>query len=129
MKKEITELEDIKNLVNTFYGKVRKDNLIGPIFNDIIQDEWSQHLEKMYRFWQTILLREHTYNGNPFFPHSKLPVEAAHFSRWIEYFTDTVDENFYGEIAEEAKWRASKMAEMFHMRIEEYKQYSKGSIM
>ena len=66
--KEILSLDDIKKLVDTFYGKVRNDALIGPIFNEKIQDRWPQHLEKMYTFWQTILLGEHTYFGSPFPP-------------------------------------------------------------
>ena len=32
--KDIEDINDIKKMVNLFYGKVRKDDLIGPIFND-----------------------------------------------------------------------------------------------
>ncbi len=72
---DIVSLDDVKNLVDTFYGKVRQDELIGPIFDERIQDRWPQHLEKMYTFWQTILLGEHTYYGASFPPHAQLPVE------------------------------------------------------
>ena len=58
MKKEIENLEDIKLLVDGFYYSVRKDELLSPIFNEIIGDKWPEHLEKMYRFWQSILLEE-----------------------------------------------------------------------
>jgi hemoglobin len=51
--KDITDLEDIKILVNTFYSKVQEDGLIGPIFNQKMAGRWPEHLEKMYRFWQT----------------------------------------------------------------------------
>lgn len=121
MKKEIASLTEIKNLVDSFYGKVQKDDLIGPIFNNIIQDNWPEHLEKMYRFWQTVLLQEHTYQGAPFAPHAKMPLEKKHFERWLTLFFETIDEQFEGEKAEEAKWRANKMAEMFHYKIEYYK--------
>ena len=116
-KKDITTIEDIRLLVNTFYGKVRADDLIGPIFNDVIQDRWPEHLEKMYRFWQTVLLGEHTYFGSPFVPHADLPVDHQHFERWMGLFEPTVDELFSGEKAQEAKWRAGKMAEMFETKI------------
>ena len=119
--KEIISLHDIKKLVDTFYEKVRKDELIGPIFNEKIQDRWPQHLEKMYTFWQTVLLGEHTYFGSPFPPHANLPVSHQHFEKWIELFTKTLDELFTGAIAEDAKWRAVKMAEMFESKIEYYK--------
>lgn len=119
--KEITELNDIKKLVNTFYEKVQKDDLLKDIFNNVIQNRWPQHLDKMYNFWQTILLNEHSYNGSPFLPHAELPVNNSHFDRWRELFFETIDENFTGPTANEAKWRADKMAEMFLTKIEHYK--------
>ncbi|MEO8111939.1 MAG: group III truncated hemoglobin [Ginsengibacter sp.] len=119
--KEIISLDDIKKLVDTFYGKVRKDELIGPVFNERIQDRWPQHLEKMYTFWQTVLLGEHTYFGSPFPPHANLPVSHQHFEKWMELFTKTIDELFIGEKANDAKWRAGKMAELFESKIAYYK--------
>jgi truncated hemoglobin YjbI len=70
MKKDIENIDDIRLLVDSFYGTVREDDLIGPIFLGKITD-WPVHLEKMYRFWQTILLEEYTYNGAPFPPHAR----------------------------------------------------------
>lgn len=127
-KKEIFQLEDIKLLVDTFYGKVREDELIGPIFNEKIQDRWPQHLAKMYTFWQTVLLGEHTYFGSPFPPHAQLPVERVHFERWLALFSQTLDELFTGEVAKEALWRANKMAEMFQYKIEHYKKNAAKSL-
>jgi hemoglobin len=127
--KEIAAIEEIKVLVDTFYGKVREDDMLAHIFNDVIQDHWPQHLEKLYRFWQTVLLNEHTYVGSPFVPHAHLPVGKEHFDRWIELFNQTVDELYTGKIAEEAKWRAGKMAEMFHYKIEHYKNNSSQPIL
>jgi len=123
--KEILNLEDIKQMVDLFYGKVRKDSLLADIFNEVIQDNWPAHLEKMYRFWQTVLLPEHTYNGSPFAPHAKLPVKQEHFNRWKQLFFETIDENFSGDKATEAKFRATKMAEMFQYKIA-YLQNSKS---
>ncbi|QLE00165.1 group III truncated hemoglobin [Galbibacter sp. BG1] len=117
-KKDISNLEDIKALVDTFYGKVREDSLLAPIFNKVIQDRWRMHLEKMYTFWETVLLQNHTYYGSPFPPHAKLPVTKEHFDKWKSLFYETIDANFQGEKADEAKWRADKMAEMFLYKIE-----------
>lgn len=119
---DILTLEDVKKLVDTFYGKVRNDGLLAPIFNERIQDRWPQHLEKMYTFWQTLLLEEHTYFGSPFPPHAGLPVEHTHFAQWMQLFTETVDELFEGEKAREAKWRAGKMAEMFEYKIKYFRE-------
>jgi hemoglobin len=119
--KDILTLDDVKKLVDTFYGKVQQDPLLAPIFNERIQDRWPEHLEKMYRFWQTVLLEEQTYSGSPFPPHAKLPVDASHFKGWMNLFTQTIDELFTGEKATEAKWRAAKMAEMFQFKIDHYR--------
>ncbi len=114
---EILSLDDIKLLVDTFYDRIREDVLLGPIFNERIQDRWPVHLEKMYKFWQTVLLQEHTYFGSPFPPHAQLPVGHEHFAAWLALFSKTVDELFTGEKATEAKWRAEKMAELFEAKI------------
>ena len=120
-KRDIESLADIKLLVDSFYSAVREDELIGPIFDRIIGDRWDTHLEKMYRFWQTVLLGEHTYYGSPFAPHSKMPLEKPHFERWLMLFRNTVKENFRGDKADEALWRADKMATMFRVKIDHYR--------
>ena len=118
---DISNIDDIKLLVNTFYEKVQNDDLIGPIFNEKMTGRWPEHLEKMYRFWQTLLLEEHTYSGSPFPPHKHLPVNQSHFDRWMEIFTKTVDSLFVGKLAEEAKIRAANMAYMFNYKIEYFR--------
>ena len=127
-KKDILSIDDVRLLVNTFYDKVREDYLIGPIFNERIQDRWPQHLSKMYTFWQTVLLGEHTYYGTPFPPHAQLPVEKEHFERWLTLFEQTLEELFSGEIAKEAMWRANKMAEMFQYKIAHFRNNSSKSL-
>ena len=118
MKKEIENLEDIKLLVDGFYDSVRKDELLSPIFNEIIGDKWPEHLEKMYRFWQSILLEEYTYSGNPFLAHANLGISEIHFKRWLSLFYETVDSSFEGEIAEKAKLQGKQMSKIFSAKIE-----------
>jgi hemoglobin len=119
--KDIETMDDIKLLVDTFYGQVRVNPLLGPVFAGVIQDRWPAHLEKMYRFWQTVLFQENTYNGAPFRPHAQLPVSQVHFDTWLQLWHGTVDRFFAGEKAEEAKWRGGKMAVMFLSKIEYYR--------
>ncbi|SFG46414.1 group III truncated hemoglobin [Pontibacter chinhatensis] len=128
-KQDILALDDIKLLVDTFYTRVRADELLGPIFDERIQDRWPQHLDIMYRFWQTVLLEELTYQGNPGSKHITLPVSNEHFDRWISIFYATIDELFKGAKAEEAKWRAQKMAEMFSSKIAYYQQHKGTTIL
>lgn len=113
---DIKTLDDIKLLVNQFYGKVREDELLAPVFEARIGNKWPEHLEKMYSFWQTILLEENTYRGRPFPPHATLDIDRRHFEKWVELFKQTIEENFEGEKAENAKWRADKMSELFQLK-------------
>ncbi|MBS1488249.1 MAG: group III truncated hemoglobin [Bacteroidetes bacterium] len=122
--KNIEDLADVKKLVDNFYGKVREDAVLKDIFNNVIQNRWPEHLEKMYRFWQTVLLGEHTYYGSPFPPHAKLPVDEEHFNQWLKLFFETVDEHFTGEKAQRAKWQGERMAEMFLSKIQYFRDYS-----
>lgn len=121
MKKDIESIEDIKVLVDTFYGRVQKNDLIGSIFESKLVGRWPEHLEKMYKFWQTILLEEYSYSGRPFPPHAQLPVSQEHFDTWKHLFNTTVDELYAGKLAEEAKWRAERMAAMFLSKIEYFR--------
>lgn len=115
---DIQSMEDVELLVNIFYDKVRADDLLGPVFNQKIGSRWPEHLDRMYRFWQTILLDEHTYFGSPFPPHAQLPVALEHFETWLNIFTSTVDSLFVGEKADRAIWQGQRMAEVFHSKIE-----------
>jgi hemoglobin len=78
----------ISGLVVTFYAQVRKDPLIGPIFEAKI-DDWSHHLEKLCAFWSSVVLMSGRYHGQPMRAHMPLPVERAHFERWLEIFEMT----------------------------------------
>lgn len=126
--RDILTIDDVRLLVDRFYDKIKADELLGPIFNERIRDQWPAHLEKMYSFWQTVLLGEHTYFGSPFPPHAQLPVSQAHFVKWMDIFTKTADEYFSGEKANEAKWRAGKMAELFEMKINHYRKSGAKSL-
>ena len=122
-KHDIENSEDVKLMVNSFYNRIQQDAVLGPIFEEKIQNRWPEHLEKMYRFWQTILLEEHTYNGAPFPPHARMPIDESHFIIWVKIFTTTVDDLFKGAIAEEAKKRGTLMAALFNSKLEFFKKH------
>lgn len=120
-KHDILELEDIRLLVDSFYAKVRENKLLNPVFQDkISEDRWPAHLEKMYRFWQTLLLEEPTYQGNPLMHHLQLPLTEKHFSEWLNLFHETVNQHFTGEKANEATKRAEKIAWVFQSKISQF---------
>jgi hemoglobin len=123
IKRDIQSIEDIQLMVNTFYERIQKNEVLGPIFEEKVNGLWPEHLEKMYRFWQTILLGEHTYNGAPFPPHARMPIDESHFVIWVKTFTTTVDDLFFGDVAEEAKKRGTLMAALFNSKLEFFKKH------
>lgn len=117
MKQEIKTMDQVKELVDKFYEKVNADNLLSPVFNQEARVNWEEHLPKMYRFWGSILLGTADYNGRPFPPHAVLQIRKEHFDRWIQLFIETVNENFEGQLAEEAKRRAETIATIFQHKL------------
>lgn len=117
LRADITSEADIQLLVDTFYHNVNHDALLAPIFNSVAQVDWSRHLPIMYDFWSSILLNTSRYHGRPFPKHLPLPIDAAHFQRWLALFGATVDELFAGPKAEEAKLRALNIARIFEHRL------------
>ena len=100
---DIETAQDVKRLVDAFYAKVNCDELLAPIFNETANVDWSTHLPTMYRFWESMLFRSGNYQGAPFPKHAVLPVQQAHFERWVTLFAETVDENFAGPKAKKRK--------------------------
>ena len=110
MKTDIRNRKDIEKLINAFYEKVKADDVIGYFFNDVAKVNWEIHLPKMYNFWENILFYTANFEGNPMVVHKELneksPMTKAHFVRWNELFTTTVDKLFEGKKADEIKNRA-----------------------
>ena len=115
-------MDQIKSLVDTFYKKVQHDPILAPVFEQRLGGQWDKHLDKMYRFWQTVLLEEHSYYGSPFAPHATMPINEVHFERWLALFKATISEKFTGDRAEEALWRAEKMAQMFQAKLKYFRE-------
>lgn len=82
----------IADMVDTFYGAIRRDQLLGPIFADVIGNDWAPHLIKMKAFWSSVLLASCTYKGNPMIAHLQLPrLTETHFERWLQLWRETAD--------------------------------------
>ncbi|MGY6649818.1 group III truncated hemoglobin [Wenyingzhuangia sp. IMCC45574] len=117
MKKTITTKEDVVYFVDEFYKRIRAHEVLGPVFNDEIGNLWFLHLDTLSRFWETLLLGNRTYFGDPFEKHLKIPIKNEHFDLWIPLFLKTVDDLFEGNKAEEAKLRGQNLARSFRKRL------------
>lgn len=110
--------EDLKLLVETFYGKVEQDERLGYMFNEVAGVDWDSHLPKMVDFWSNLLFQTGRYKGRPFRQHLPLPIRPGDFDRWYGLWVETVDELFEGENAEYVKEMAAKIASSFSIRLE-----------
>jgi hemoglobin len=81
----------IERLVRNFYAKVRADAVLAPIFDARIED-WEPHLQQMCAFWSSVALMSGRYHGAPMPKHLPLPVDAAHFDRWLALFETSARE-------------------------------------
>lgn len=82
----------IHDQVHAFYGKVRFDPALGPIFREAIAD-WDHHLAKMCDFWSSVLLMTDRFKGAPMAVHAALPkIRPTHFARWLNLFEQTAHE-------------------------------------
>ena len=121
MRKEINTRQDIYLLVDTFYVKVRRAGLFGPIFSSSIS-KWDAHLEHLTNFWESNLFFIKKYTGNPLEKHAEVDqqnknsINELHFGVWLNLWFETIDELFIGERAQLAKNRARNMGTFIHLK-------------
>ncbi len=122
--KEITiNRENIQKMVDSFYPKVLKDEIVGPFFiqklgSDINSKEWQEHLKLLGDFWAMTSLGDLTYQGSPLAPHFNLPgISKEAFIRWLTLFHQTVDEVYEGNAAEFFKQRSTNIANNFMINL------------
>jgi hemoglobin len=102
---DAVDMPVIRAVVDDFYGRIRQDPMLGPVFEAHIED-WGPHLVKMYGFWSTVLLGDRQYTGNPFVKHQAISeLSAGHFERWLNLFADTLESHC--SAADKAAWEAT----------------------
>lgn len=114
---DIRNDDDIRLLVETFYGRVQDNKRLNYIFSDVSAVDWDHHLPKLVDFWSNLIFQTGRYKGRPFRQHMPLPLEEKDFHIWYKLFEKTVDELFAGNRSEYAKEMASKIAASFSLRM------------
>jgi len=115
---EVTEAT-IKQLVDAFYARIRRDPTLAPIFAAAIADDaWPTHLEKMYAFWSSVMLTSGRYKGDPVSAHRKITgVQPPMFGNWLELFEATAAELFIPGIASQFDCKARRIAESLKLAL------------
>lgn len=109
----------IERVVRGFYAKVRQDPMLGPVFDARIKD-WEPHLQRMCAFWSSVALMSGRYHGSPMTKHLPLPVDGAHFDRWLDLFRQTVRELCPPVAQQHFIERAERIAESLEFGIAGY---------
>ncbi|HPB45482.1 MAG: group III truncated hemoglobin [Microthrixaceae bacterium] len=113
---DLDSIDEVAELVRRFYADVAQDDLLGPLFNDVAQVDWSLHLPKLTAFWSRALLQQPGYEGNPYrmhqLIHDQSPFTVAHFHRWLDLFTETIALGWAGPRADHAKALALRVAQV-----------------
>jgi len=110
--------DDLHRLVQTFYGRVRQDALLGPIFNRAI-DDWDHHLGKLQAFWSSVMLGSGRYKGQPMAVHLR---QEAHmtpeaFARWLQLWNETTADLLDPLAARALQEKAARIAESLTLGI------------
>jgi hemoglobin len=106
----------IERLVRAFYARATQDALLGPVFAARV-NEWEPHLQRMFAFWSSVALMSGRYHGQPMRMHAALPIDAAHFDRWLALFEETAREICPPAAAEHFIERARNIAQSLELGL------------
>jgi hemoglobin len=106
----------IDRLVRTFYARAREDALLGPVFAAHVED-WDSHIARICDFWSSVALMTGAYHGQPLRAHLPLPVDKAHFTRWLALFEQTARDLCPPAAVDHFMERARRIASSFELGI------------
>ena len=104
----------IAALMDAFYGRVRQDAMLAPVFVQAIgsaEADWVDHLATLRAFWSSVMLTSGRYSGNPLIAHARLPdLEPAMFDRWLAIFEQTCTDTLEPDVAAAFVEKANRIA-------------------
>jgi hemoglobin len=118
---DLASRSEIHDLVVDFYREVVFDDVLGPVFEEVAEVDWSLHIPKLIDYWCRVLLREPGYDGYILDAHQHVhgiePLRVEHFDRWYALWAASVDERWTGPIAEAAKRHARRTGSVLARRV------------
>lgn len=113
-RRDVATPTDVEDIVRRFYRDVAQDDLLGPIFNDVAQVDWTAHIPRLTAFWCRFLFKQPGFDGDPhqrhLESHERAPFTPQHFWRWLELFHRTLDHAWAGRNVERMKLLARSVA-------------------
>jgi hemoglobin len=119
--RDLDSPDEIAEMARRFYADVAMDDLLGPMFNDVAQVDWGEHLPKLTAFWCRALLGRPGYSGNPFRAHALVHRKRAftprHFERWLTPFHETLELGWTGPNTDRAGELADNVAAVHSQQL------------
>lgn len=103
----------VHDLVVGFYREIVNDDLLGPVFDDVAEVDWAEHIPKLIDYWSRLLVDEPGRQQPIVAAHRRLhqsePLQAVHCDRWWQLWCESVDGHWSGPAADRAKNHAESM--------------------
>lgn len=104
---------EVHGLVTRFYQEIALDDLLEPIFGEVAEVDWNEHIPRLIDYWCWILFGTDGYPRSVTRAHRHLhalrPIEPAHCDRWMALWVATIDAGWSGPVADHAKDHAAKL--------------------
>lgn len=107
---------EVTRLVHDFYGRVREEARLGPVFTAHVQD-WPTHLAQLVDFWSALLRGTRRFQGSPMSKHMAIDaMDRDLFDRWLALFRQTTAECDNPDMQRLADDIATRIADTFWKR-------------
>jgi len=120
---DVTDRADLELLLGAFYRRVLADDVLRPVFVDVMHLDLARHLPVVTGFWERVLFQSGDYRGQAMEVHRgvhrQVPLTAEHFQRWLELWGETLGVHFRGPVADQAQAHARRMAGVFLRNLTE----------
>lgn len=111
----------IHDLVVGFYREVVFDELLEPVFGEVAEVDWAEHIPRLIDYWCRVLLGLPGYHGTLLAAHARVhdlePLRLEHCDRWFQLWARCVDQRWAGPFAERAKAHAAQIMTSLARRL------------
>ncbi|HEX6417422.1 MAG TPA: group III truncated hemoglobin [Acidimicrobiales bacterium] len=118
---DLDERSQVHDLVVAFYREVVFDDLLAPVFGEVAEVDWADHIPKLIDYWCRVLLDEPGYDGAVLAAHRHVhtldPLRVEHFDRWYALWVAAIDARWAGPVADRAKRHAARIGGSLTRRL------------